>query len=84
MLRHHNLFYVNNCIINYLRWEGMCLVVFVCLSVCLSVQPSDYLKSNERILPKVCLGLRNNRLDFVDDSDHDPDPETDYDPDQTD
>ena len=53
----------------------------VYLFVCLSVHPSDYLKSNERILPKVCHEPRNNRLDFVDYSDYDPDPETDYDPD---
>ena len=47
-------------------------VVLVFSSVCLSVLPSDYLKSGERICkkPEVCLGPSNNRLDFVDDPDY--------------
>ena len=59
----------------------MFLVVLLC---CLSVCPSDYLKSNQRIcmifLPVVCHEPRNNRLHFWSDTDYDPDP--DYYPDQ--
>ena len=61
----------------YLRQDGY---VFgrVCLFVGLSVRLSDYSKGNKRIciicLPKVCLAPRNNRLDFWDDPDYDPDP----------
>ena len=49
----------------------------VCLFVCLSARPSNYVKSNERIcmklLPEVCLGPRNNPLDFGNDPDYGPD-----------
>ena len=54
---------------------------FVVLVCCLSVCPSDYLKSNKLIymtfLPEVCLKPRNNQLDFGDDPDYDLD--LDYD-----
>ena len=37
---------------------------FVCLSVCVYVRPSDYLKNNKRICiklwPEMCVGPRNN------------------------
>ena len=46
-------------------------VMFLVMFVCLSVRPSDYLQSNERIrmtcLPEVCLGPRTEPLNFVDD-----------------
>ena len=57
----------------------MFLVELVC---CLSVCPSDSLKSNKsicvKVLTEVCLELRNKLLDFGDDPDYDPD--SDYDP----
>ena len=54
-------------------WLCYFLCLFICLSVCLA--PGLYLQSNGRIrmklLPEVCL--RNNPLNFGDDSDYDPD-----------
>ena len=63
--------------------------MFVCLFACLSVRPSDYLNSNARncmkVLSEVCLGPKNNPLDFVleiHDPDYDANPGSD--PDRTD
>ena len=59
--------------------------MFLPLSVCLSVCPLEYLKSYERILMTFWSGwawpnsrvIRNNRLDFGGDPDHDPpDPDS--------
>ena len=45
------------------------LLANMIVSVCLSVCPSDYSKSNERICiklsPEVCFGPRNNRLNWM-------------------
>ena len=49
----------------------MFLVELVC---CLSVRPSDCMKSNQRF-SEVCLEPRNNWLDFEGDTDYDPDPD---------
>ena len=58
------------------------MIMFVWLSVCLSIGLSNYLKHNERICMKlfldVCLGPRNNGLDFGDDPDYDQDPDYDH------
>ena len=45
----------------------------LCLFVCLFVRSSDHLKSKEGITwtSYVCFGLRNNRLNVVDDPDYD-------------
>ena len=53
------------------------------LVYCMSICPSDSLKSNKRIcmkvLPEVCLELRNKLLDLGDDPNYNPDPDYDTD-----
>ena len=61
----------------------VCLFVylFICVFfVCLSVLGITYqVPSNEqfciKLLPEVCLGPKNNRFNYGDDPDYDPDPE---------
>ena len=54
-----------------LAWKAAGLTTT--LGPCLSVHSSDYLKRNKRICMKqVCLGIRNNLLDFGGDPDCDP------------
>ena len=66
--------------IYYLRRRRLCFHfgLFVCLSVCLFVCPSDNWKSCERILTKFLGGVGHspgtNEFNFSDDPDHSPDP----------
>ena len=58
----------------------MFLLLLVGLPVTLSVCPSDYLKSSERICmmlaPEVCFGPRNKPFNFGDDPVYHPDAES--------
>ena len=58
----------------------VCLFIYLCFFFCLSVLGITYqVPSNEqfciKLLPEVCLGPKNNRLNYGDDPDYDPDPE---------
>ena len=67
-------------VVFYLRRRRLCFHfgLFVCLSVCLSVYPSDNWKSCERILTKFLGGVGHgpgtNEVSIVDDPHHYPDP----------